>query len=189
MKAESQSLLIPRTILFKLLERDHKSEMVSKSNQPQISLFRGWKEPGNYVWSPFVTKIELRLRLAGLQYVTDAGSVASAPKGKIPYIEISENDRVGDSTLIIKHLIEKDYVEDINSKLSPQTNAYDMAIRALLEDKLYFYHVLALTSVKRMSANLFTDSREMDTKFSYHEVICIVCSIISNASYHWIFHL
>jgi len=106
-----------------------------------MTLYRGWKEEGNYVWSPFVTKIEFRLRFAGIAYITDVGSVTTAPKGKIPYIEISQGDRLGDSTLIIKHLVEKGYVEDINTKLSPQNRAYDLALRALLEEKLYFYHV------------------------------------------------
>jgi glutathione S-transferase len=106
-----------------------------------LVLYRGWKETGTYVWSPFVTKLELRLRHAGVPYRTDIGSVRSAPKGKIPYIEIAANDCVADSTLIIKRLVQDGTVEDLNDELSPENRAYDIALRALLEDKLYFYHV------------------------------------------------
>lgn len=38
------------------------------SSPSKIVLFRGWDDPGNYVWSPFVTKVELRLRVAGVAY-------------------------------------------------------------------------------------------------------------------------
>jgi hypothetical protein len=38
-----------------------------KANDLDITLYRGWKENSVYVWSPFVTKLELRLRLAGIR--------------------------------------------------------------------------------------------------------------------------
>jgi hypothetical protein len=106
-----------------------------------LVLYRGWKETGNYVWSPFVTKLELRLRHAGVPYRIDVGSATTAPKGKIPYIEITESECLGDSTLIIKRLMKNGTVQDLNAKLSPENRAHDIALRALLEDKLYFYHV------------------------------------------------
>lgn len=115
-------------------------------SQPKIVLFRGWKDTGRYVWSPFVTKIELRLRLAGRPYQTDVGSPRDAPRGKIPWIEVSDDtsaepDALSDSTLIIKGMIENGLVDDINCSLSPSERAVDLALRAMLEDKLYFYHV------------------------------------------------
>ncbi|RDL30130.1 Uncharacterized protein BP5553_10408 [Venustampulla echinocandica] len=122
----------------------------------KLIVYRGWLDPGKHVWSPFVIKLEARLRFAGIPYVTEAGSTRTGPKGKIPYIECrglrpSENssgfqDRppidatLGDSTLIIKRLVEWDVLPDINRKISPASRAQDLAIRALLEDKLYFYH-------------------------------------------------
>jgi hypothetical protein len=45
--------------------------------------------PGHYTWSPFVTKLELRLRLANISYQHGTGSPLSGPKGKIPYVELS----------------------------------------------------------------------------------------------------
>jgi len=121
------------------------------TTQPHITVYRGWKGSGNYVWSPFVTKLEFRLRYDGLSYDVEAGSTFKAPKGKIPYITIAEKDHEGgdmgsstclaDSTLIIQALVENGLLEDINASLSPVDRAHDLSLRAILEDKLYFYHV------------------------------------------------
>lgn len=37
--------------------------------------------------SPFVTKAEVLLKMAGLSYRTDITGLRKAPKGKLPYIE------------------------------------------------------------------------------------------------------
>ncbi|BCS26292.1 glutathione S-transferase family protein [Aspergillus puulaauensis] len=111
-----------------------------------ITIYRGWLEPGRYVWSPFVTKVEARLRFANITYKTAVGTPKTAPKGKIPYIEITDGNEaeastsIGDSTLIIKHLVERNILPDLNGDLAPELKANDLAIRALLEDKAYFYN-------------------------------------------------
>jgi hypothetical protein len=111
-------------------------------SQPDITLYRGIQGSGAYTWSPFVTKLEARLRFAGLSYHTEAGSLLQAPKGKIPYVVISRMDSgpmvLGDSTLIARKLIGDGLAEDLNANLSPTEKAHDLAIRALLEEKLYF---------------------------------------------------
>ncbi|RFU27093.1 hypothetical protein B7463_g9259, partial [Scytalidium lignicola] len=104
-----------------------------------LVLYRGWLDPGKHVWSPFVIKLEARLRFAGVSYITECGSARTAPKGKIPYLECSEGT-LSDSTLIIKQLVELGRLPDLNANLSPAAKATDLALRALLEDKLYFYH-------------------------------------------------
>lgn len=48
---------------------------------------------------------------------------------------------MADSTLIVKELVELGKIPDLMSTLSAKEQAYDLAIRALLEDKLYFYQV------------------------------------------------
>lgn len=48
---------------------------------------------------------------------------------------------LSDSTLISGKLVVDGLAEDLNSKLTAAEKAQDMAIRALLEDKLYFYQV------------------------------------------------
>lgn len=117
----------------------------------KLTVYRGWLDRGQYVWSPFVTKLEARLRFAGIPYATEAGSTLTGPKGKIPYIEgrglrsLQDGPPIdatlGDSTLIIKQFVEWGVLPDINAKRSPVSRAHDLAIRALLEEKLYFCHV------------------------------------------------
>lgn len=126
--------------------------MSSPTPTPRITLYRGWDDPGRHVWSPFVIKLEARLRFAGVSYETKAGSVRTAPKGKIPYVEVSPStvqgesgngsiEQLGDSTLIIKSLVESGVLPDVNDRLERVERARDLAVRALLEEKLYFYHV------------------------------------------------
>ncbi|KAH8666853.1 hypothetical protein BX600DRAFT_511745 [Xylariales sp. PMI_506] len=123
--------------------------MAREPSNPEITVFRGWKDAGKHVWSPFVVKLEARLRFAGVKYATDVGSPKTAPKGKIPYIEYRSAaaaaqgevcTQLSDSSLIVKTLTEWDVLPDLNGKMSPAERAQDMALRALLEDKLYFYH-------------------------------------------------
>lgn len=121
--------------------------MYSKEEaQSNLRLFRGAFDAGRFVSSPFVTKVEFRLRLAGVPYVTDAGNPWNGPKGKIPFLEVHESDEaapqmLGDSALIIRHLMDNDLLDDLNASLSQAEKAQDLGLRALLEDKLYFYHV------------------------------------------------
>lgn len=118
-----------------------------------ITLYRGLPGSGIYIWSPFVTKLEARLRFAGIAYRTEVGSFSKAPKGKVPYISISSKTDSGsqapvilaDSTLIVQRLVEDGVSDDLNAKLSPTEKALDLAVRALLEDKLSFYQVGALS--------------------------------------------
>ncbi|KAI0133686.1 hypothetical protein BJ170DRAFT_690070 [Xylariales sp. AK1849] len=128
-----------------------------ETGKPDITVFRGWKDVGKHVWSPFVIKLEARLRFAGVKYTTGAGSPRTAPRGKIPYVECSNlagsgtKARLSDSGLIVKALSECNVIPDINAELSPAARARDSALRALLEDKLYFYH-----SWERWTQNYYT---------------------------------
>lgn len=111
-----------------------------------LTLYRGWDEPGCYVWSCFVTKVEARLRFAGLKYRSEAGSVQKAPRGKIPYLELSSDSAIqpttlSDSTIIISNLVDDGLLPDLNASLSPSNRAHDLGLRSLLEDKWYFYQV------------------------------------------------
>ncbi|KAH7382724.1 hypothetical protein DE146DRAFT_240176 [Phaeosphaeria sp. MPI-PUGE-AT-0046c] len=118
---------------------------MTNSRQAQLIVHRGADNPSQYVWSPFVTKIEFRLRLAGLSYTCGVQGPASGPKGKIPWIELStaehEPEVLSDSYLIPKALIKKGLAHDLNEPLSAKEKGHDIAIRALLEDKLFFYNV------------------------------------------------
>jgi hypothetical protein len=75
------------------------------------------------------------------------GSPFTAPRGKLPYIELQDGDstavptKLGDTTLITRRLVEDGHLEDLNARLTPAERARDLALRALLEDRLYFFHV------------------------------------------------
>lgn len=117
----------------------------SLKSVPTITVFRGFPEKGCYTWSPFVTKLEARLRFGNVSYNVDVGSPLKSPRGKLPYITLErdgQSQSISDSTLIAKTLIESGYLEDLNCRLSPVEKAQDLSLKALLEDKLYFYQVI-----------------------------------------------
>lgn len=78
-----------------------------------------------------------------MKYILDGGSPRSASKGKIPYISVHNESLspfvLADSALTVARLVESDILPDLNSSLEPAAKTQDMAIRALLEDKLYSY--------------------------------------------------
>ena len=113
--------------------------------QPEITLYRGFPIEQGYVWSPFVNKLEARLRFAGISYKLDVGSPMKAPRGKIPYLGVSKPNyplkTLSDTSIISAWLTEEGLAEDLNAEMAPAEKARDLAFRALLEDKLYYYMV------------------------------------------------
>ncbi|OGM46726.1 glutathione S-transferase [Aspergillus bombycis] len=126
--------------------------MTSTSDSTPLTLYRGLPGTGTYSWSPFVIKLEVRLRFAGIPYRVEAGSIRNAPRGKVPYISIPAETLyedgskpaspvvMGDSTMITKTFIEKGLTKDLNANLSGSQKLQDMGLKALLEDKLYWYN-------------------------------------------------
>src|SRR2546421_8430836 len=111
-----------------------------------LTIDRDGNNPGGYTWSPFVTKLEARLRFSQLPYTTRVGSLSESPKGNVPYLRVEDGETgqgslISDSTLIIRNLIERGNIEDLNANLSNSQKALDLSLRALLEDKLYFMSV------------------------------------------------
>ena len=86
--------------------------------------------------SPFVTKAEVLLKIAGLSYRTDTQGFRKAPKGKLPYIE-DDGERIADSTFIRWH-IEKKYRIDLDPGLAPEQRATAWAFEKMAEDHLYW---------------------------------------------------
>lgn len=120
--------------------------------RPSLTLYRGFPSSAAYIWSPFVNKLETRLRFGGLTYKTDQGAPPQGPRGKIPYLAISRNgssepETVSDSALISEKLVADGLAEDLNAELTAPEKAQDLALRALLEDKLYFYQASPSTSL------------------------------------------
>jgi glutathione S-transferase len=86
--------------------------------------------------SPFVTKAEVLLKMAGLPYKTDTGGFNKAPKGKLPYI-VDDGNTIADSTFIRWHL-EKKYHIDLDRGLDAEQRAIAWAFEKMLEDHLYW---------------------------------------------------
>ena len=122
-----------------------------KESRPTLTVYRGLPGSGYHIWSPFVVKLEARLRFAGLAYRTESGSIPKAPRGKIPYISLSKTEidgrssepalLLGDTAIISKELVRQGLMDDLNAQLSPLEKAQDLALRALLDDKVYYYQV------------------------------------------------
>lgn len=108
------------------------------SNEINITVHRGSSPSNSYVWSPFVTKLEARLRFDSVPYQLGSGTPRTAPKGKIPFIEIN-GETMGDSSLIIRNLVHNGVIRDLNHGLNGAAAAHDLGIRAMMEDRAYFY--------------------------------------------------
>lgn len=86
--------------------------------------------------SPFVTKAEVLLKMAGLPYTVDTGGLGKAPKGKLPYI-VDDGEVIADSTFIRWHL-EKKYRIDFDRGLNAEQRAIAWAFEKMLEEHLYW---------------------------------------------------
>src|SRR6185312_15995941 len=86
--------------------------------------------------SPFVTKVEVLLKMAKLPYRTDMTGFSKAPKGKLPYIE-DDGAVVSDSTFIRWH-IEQKYRIDFDQGLDASQKAIAWAFEKTVEDQLYW---------------------------------------------------
>ena len=86
--------------------------------------------------SPFVTKTEVQLRMAGLAYRKQKAMPNASPKGQLPYIE-DEADAIADSTFIRAH-IEGKYGFDFDAPLSIQARAQAWAFERMIEHHLYW---------------------------------------------------
>ena len=53
--------------------------------------------------SPFVTKTEVQLKMAGLAYRKEKAMPPASPKGQLPYID-DEAESIADSTFIRAHI-------------------------------------------------------------------------------------
>lgn len=162
-------------------------------SQLHIVLYRGFPVSNSYVWSPFVTKLEARLRFAELRFRIDQGSMSKSPRGKIPYIEITQTNQdqptvLSDTSLIIQRLVDDDVCPDLNEPLSPIARAQDAAIRALLEDKLAFYQVSAdgcLSYSQHTHKYSITELGEMARQLRNHAIRCNGCDPMANKESYW----
>lgn len=84
--------------------------------------------------SPYVTKSEIQLQMAGLAYVKVQGWREDSPKGQLPYIE-DAGQKIADSTFIRGH-IEARYGVDLDAGLDTVQRAQAWAIERMCENQL-----------------------------------------------------
>lgn len=82
--------------------------------------------------SPYVTKTEVQLKMAGLKYVKQPAMPDTSPKGQLPYIDDAE-ERIADSTFIRLHLEEK-HGFDFDAALDERQRAEAWAIERMIEN-------------------------------------------------------
>ena len=86
--------------------------------------------------SPFVTKTEVQLKMAGLSYRKEKAKPPASPKGQLPYI-VDEAETIADSTFIRAHL-EAKYGFDFDAPLSLQARAQAWAFERMIEHHVYW---------------------------------------------------
>lgn len=82
--------------------------------------------------SPYVTKTEVQLRMAGRSYVKQQAMPDMSPKGQLPFIDDGDT-RVADSTFIRRHL-EQAYGFDLDDALNERQRAESWAIERMIEN-------------------------------------------------------
>ena len=86
--------------------------------------------------SPFVTKTEVQLKMAGLAYRKEKAKPPASPKGQLPYI-VDDAETIADSTFIRAHL-EAKYGFDFDAPLSLQARAQAWAFERMIEHHVYW---------------------------------------------------
>jgi glutathione S-transferase len=84
--------------------------------------------------SPYVTKTEVQLKMAGLAYAKEPARPPQSPKGQLPFID-ADGERVGDSTFIRGYL-ERTFGIDFDEGLDARQRAEAWAIERMCENQL-----------------------------------------------------
>lgn len=110
--------------------------------------------------SPYVTKTEVQLKMAGLPFVKDLTGFEAAPKGKLPYIA-DAGELVADSTFIRAHL-ENKYGIDLDFGLCTTERSIAWMVERMLEDHLCwiagYFRWLVPENFAKGPAHLFDDA-------------------------------
>ncbi|CAN7582231.1 glutathione S-transferase family protein [Phenylobacterium sp. LjRoot164] len=84
--------------------------------------------------SPYVTKTEVHLRMAGLAYAKEVAPPQMSPKGQLPWLE-DDGELIADSHFIRQHL-ERKYGVDFDEGLGVAERAQAWAIERMVENHL-----------------------------------------------------
>ena len=86
--------------------------------------------------SPYCTKAEVHLKMAGLPYRKERAAPDASPKGQVPFID-DAGAQIADSTFIRAH-IENRYGFDFDQGLDATGRAQAWAVERMLENQLQF---------------------------------------------------
>jgi glutathione S-transferase len=86
--------------------------------------------------SPFVTKTEVQLQMAGVAYRKERAMPPASPKGQLPFID-DDGRAIADSTFIRAH-IERKYGFDFDDGLEREQRAQAWAFERMIEHHLYW---------------------------------------------------
>ncbi|KAG8221019.1 hypothetical protein J3R82DRAFT_2528 [Butyriboletus roseoflavus] len=112
------------------------------TNSPHVVLLGVPKEPNHPSSSGFCQKLETFLRYSKISYELRDTYPFKAPKGKVPYAEITHDGQtvvVPDSHFIIQYLVEKGLIKDPDevAGLTMAQGAESRAFQAYVEEVLY----------------------------------------------------
>jgi len=99
---------------------------------PTITLFAFGPAFGLPEASPYCTKTEVQLKMAGLPYRKEGATPEDSPKGQFPYID-DNGERIADSHFIRAH-IERKYGVDLDAGLDTAGRAQAWAVERMLEN-------------------------------------------------------
>ncbi|OZJ05362.1 hypothetical protein BZG36_01537 [Bifiguratus adelaidae] len=95
-------------------------------------------DPEDHTISMYVNKADTHMRIAKVDYELQScdNTVYKPPKGRIPFF-LYEDTLIGDSTLGIRHFIDRGVVPDLDEGLTEEQKATSLAYQCLIEDNLY----------------------------------------------------
>jgi glutathione S-transferase len=106
-----------------------------------ITLYGAGEGFGLPEMSPYVTKTEVQLKMAGLAYRKLPSAPQAGPKGQMPFIE-HDGQKIGDSTFIRGYL-ERTFGLDFDEGLDPRRRAEAWALERMAENHLGWFGVQA----------------------------------------------
>ena len=87
--------------------------------------------------SPYVTTIDLYLRMTGLPYELELGDLGIAPYGKLPYIEDADTV-VADTSFILEHL-KRTYGDPLDGGLDEKDEVVRLMLWRMMDESFYWY--------------------------------------------------
>lgn len=91
--------------------------------------------------SPYVTSIDLYLRMTRLPYCLVVGDLGKAPKGKLPYIE-DGNAIIADTSFILDYL-KATYGNPMDGRLDARSEAVRLMLWRMMNESFYWYLIQA----------------------------------------------